>query len=91
MRHEGGLLVTEERRFDQLAGRTAVRVTLLYPDRRRTESGHEARTYTLTELARMLASSALHLRAIHGGLDGSLLTLDSRRLVVIAERRALPN
>src|SRR5437588_5494257 len=32
MRHEGGLLVTEERHFDQLEGRAVVRVTLLYPD-----------------------------------------------------------
>jgi SAM-dependent methyltransferase len=86
IRHEGGLLVTEERSFDQLAGRAAVRLTLLYPDGRRSELGHDARSYTLTELARMLASSGLELQATHGGLDGSPLTLDSRRLVAIARR-----
>jgi SAM-dependent methyltransferase len=90
MRHQGGLLVTEERHFDQLGGRTAVRVTLLYPDGRRTELSHEARNYTLTELARMLAEGGLQLQAIYGGLDGSPLTLDSRRLVVIAEKSASP-
>ena len=88
MRHEDGLLVREERHFDQLEGRAVVRVTLLYPDGRRTELSHAARTYTLTELARMLARAGLQLQAIYGGLDGSPLTLDSRRLVVIAEKSA---
>jgi SAM-dependent methyltransferase len=88
MRHEDGLLVTEERHFDQLEGRAVVRVTLLYPDGRRTELSHAARTYTLTELARMLARAGLQLQAIYGGLDGSPLTLDSRRLVMIAEKSA---
>src|SRR5438034_1082064 len=31
-RHEDGLVVTEERHFDQLDGRAYVRITLLYPD-----------------------------------------------------------
>jgi len=87
-RHEDGLLVTEEREFDQLNGRSAVRVTLIYPDGRRTELGHDTRVYTLTELAGMLAQAGLKLHAAHGGLDGSPLTLASRRLVVIAERPA---
>jgi SAM-dependent methyltransferase len=86
MRHDDGLLVTEERRFDQLAGRTAVRVTLLYPDGRRSELGHNARTYTVTELARMLERADLPPRAVYGGLDGSPLSLDSRRLVIVAEK-----
>ncbi len=89
-RREDGLLVTEERRFDQRTGRNAVQVTVIYPDGRRSELRHEARIYTLTELARMLARSALELHATCGGLDGSQLTLDSRRLVVIAQKRALP-
>jgi hypothetical protein len=87
-RREDGLLVTEERRFDQRTGRNAVLVTVIYPDGRRSELRHEARIYTLTELAGMLARSALELQAIHDGLDGSPLTLDSRRLVVIAQKRA---
>jgi SAM-dependent methyltransferase len=87
LRHEDGLVVTEERRFDQLAGRTAVRVTLLYPDGRRTELGHEARTYTLTKFAAMLGRAHLDVQATYGGLDGAPLTLDSR-LVVIARKPA---
>jgi hypothetical protein len=42
------------------------------------------RNYTLTELARMRGRSALEVQAKSGGLDGSRLELDSRRLVVIA-------
>ena len=87
-RREDGLMVVEERRFDQRTGRNAVRVTLIYPDGRRAELGHEARIYTLTELAGMLRRSALEVQATYGGLDGSPLTLDSRRLVVIAQKRA---
>lgn len=88
-RRETGLVITEERHFDQLAGRTTVRVTLFYPDGRRTELGHVVRSYTLTELAAMLASSGLELQATYGGLDGSSLTLDSRRLVIVARKPAL--
>jgi hypothetical protein len=44
------------------------------------------RIYTLAELAGMLARSALDVVAVHGGLDGSPLTLDSRRLMIIAEK-----
>jgi SAM-dependent methyltransferase len=91
-RRDDGLVVTEERHFDQLAGRTTVRVTLFYPDGRRNESGHVVRSYTLTELAGMLARSGLELRATYGGLDGGPLTLDSRRLVIVAQKPALlPN
>jgi SAM-dependent methyltransferase len=89
IRRDNGLVVTEERHFDQLAGQTTVRVTLFYSDGRRTELGHVVRSYTLTELAEMLRRSALEVQATYGGLDGSPLTLDSRRLVVVAQKRAL--
>jgi len=56
-RSEDDVLVTEERRFDQRTGRNSVRVTLIYPDGRRTELGHQARIYTIrpdgTELRRL--------------------------------------
>jgi SAM-dependent methyltransferase len=89
MRHDDGTLVIEERQFDPLTGRTAVRVTVLYPDGRRTEFGHRVRNYTPTELNRMLFRAGLKLHVTYGDLDGSPLTLDSRRLVVIAEKDAL--
>jgi SAM-dependent methyltransferase len=87
-RRDDGLMVTEERRFDQRTGRNSVLVTLIYPDGHRAELGHQARIYTLTELEEMLGRSLLDIQAIYGGLDGSPLTLDSRRLVVIAQKHA---
>jgi len=39
--------------------------------------------YTLREFARMLAAAGLQIQACYGGLDGSQLSLNSPRLVVI--------
>jgi SAM-dependent methyltransferase len=85
-RHDDGLLILEEHRFDLLASRNEVRVTLLYPDGRRTEYRHAVRVYSLTELARMLEAAGLVVQAHYGGLDGSRLTMDSRRLVVLSRK-----
>jgi SAM-dependent methyltransferase len=87
-RHEDGLLVTEERKLDQVSGRCAVRLTLIYPDGRRTELGHDVRVYTPTELAALISQAGFTLQAAYGGLDGSPLTLTSRRLVMVAEKPA---
>lgn len=86
-RHDDGLIVLHEGELDLLASRNDVRVTLLYPDGSRWDAGgHNARLYSLTELARMLAAAGLPVDAYYGGLDGSELTLASRRLVVIARK-----
>lgn len=84
--HDDGLLVLEEHRFDLLSGRNEVRVTLIERDGRRAESGHSVRIYTLTELARMLGAAGLPIKAYYGGLDGSPLSLDSQRLVVVGRK-----
>jgi hypothetical protein len=42
--------------------------------------------YTLTELVGMLARAGLTYRAAWGDLDGSPYTLDSRRMIVLAEK-----
>lgn len=81
-RHDDGLIVIEERRFDQLAGRNHVRITLFHSDGRRVEHSHAVRIYALTELAQMCAAAGLTPEAHYGGLDGSRLTLSSRRLVL---------
>ncbi len=83
-RHADGLLVLEERDFDLLTSRTNVRVTMIYPEGHRREYRHAERIYTLTELARMLTLAGLDVQACYGGLDGSALSLNSRRLVVVA-------
>jgi len=85
-RHADGLLVLEERDFDLFTSRTNVQVTMIYPDGQRREYRHSERIYTLTELARMLTLTGLHVQACYGGLDGSTLSLNSRRLVVVARK-----
>jgi SAM-dependent methyltransferase len=85
-RHDDGLLVTHERHFDLPTGRGGERITLIYPDGRRSELTFDVRVYTPTELAALLARAALSLLSTYGGLDGHQLTLDSRRMVVIARK-----
>ncbi len=87
-RHEDGLLVLEEHQFNLLTSRNEVRVTVLHPDGQRAEYHHAARIYSLTELARMLEEAGLKVEASYGGLDGSRLTLDSRRLAVLSRKPA---
>jgi ubiquinone/menaquinone biosynthesis C-methylase UbiE len=83
-RHADGLIVLEERNFDLLTSRCNVQVTMLHPDGQRTGYNHAVRIYTLTELVRMLAAAGLQVQAYYSGLDGSKLSLTSRRLVVVS-------
>jgi SAM-dependent methyltransferase len=85
-RHPDGLIVLEERSFDLLSSRTEVRVTLIHPDGERKEYRHSVRAYSLTEIARMFTAAGLRLEGVYGGLDGSELTLDSRRLVALGRK-----
>jgi SAM-dependent methyltransferase len=86
VRYEEGLLDLEELSFDLLSSRGDHRRTLIDPDGRRTEFCWSVRWYTLTELARMLAVAGLQVQSYFGGLDGSELTLDSRRLVLVSRK-----
>ena len=83
---EDGIIVLEDRRFNLLTSRNEVEVTLIHPDGRRTVYHHAMRIYSLAELVRLLQAADLPVEAVYGGLDGSDLTLDSRRLVVLARK-----
>jgi SAM-dependent methyltransferase len=85
-RHEDGLIVLEERRFNLLTSRMEVNVTLIEPDGSRREYNYSLRFYTLTELAQMLGAAGLWLEECYGGLDGSDFTLNSRRMVLLARK-----
>lgn len=86
IRYPDGLIVLEERHVDLLTSRNNVRITLLYPDGRRTEHHQSIRVYTLTELAKMLRAAGLELTTYYGGLDGSALNIESR-LVLISQKQ----
>jgi SAM-dependent methyltransferase len=81
-----GLIVLEERRFDLLTSRNNVQVTMLYPDGQRKEYSHSLRVYTLTELAQMLEAAGLQVKAYFSAWDGSALTIDSFRLILLSQR-----
>jgi SAM-dependent methyltransferase len=81
-----GLIVLEERRFDLLTSSNEVKVTMLFSDGQRREYNHSLRVYTLTELAQMLAVAGLQVKAFYGGWDGSTLTMDSFRLILLSQK-----
>jgi SAM-dependent methyltransferase len=85
-RRERGLLVLQEQEFNQRSGRLAVRLTLVEADGVRREYTQSIRFYTLTELAAMLQKAGLRLQSYYGDYDGSKLTVDSRRLILVCLR-----
>ena len=83
---EGGVLVLQERELNLLESRNYVRMTIIEPDGSRRVHHHVFRFYTLTELVGMLDRAGLAFRAAWGGFDGSPYTLESRHMIVLAEK-----
>ena len=81
-----GLIELEERSFDLLTSRNEVQITMLYPDGQRKEYGFSHRLYTLTELAQMLTMAGLQVKAYSGAWDGSALTMDNFRLILLSQK-----
>jgi len=81
-----GLIVLEERRLDLLTSRNEVKVTMLFSDGQRREYSHFLRVYTLTELVQMLAVAGLQVKTYLGSWDGSALTMDSFRLILLSQK-----
>lgn len=84
--HPNGLIVLEERDFDLLTSRANVKITMIYPNGERKVYGHAARVYTLTELAQMLTMAGLQVKAYFGAWDSRELTIDSFRLILLAQK-----
>jgi ubiquinone/menaquinone biosynthesis C-methylase UbiE len=85
---DGGILVLQERELNLLESRNYVRMTIIEPDGSRRVHHHVFRFYTLTELVGMLARAGLAFRAAWGGFDGRDYTLESWRMIVLAEKGA---
>lgn len=83
-RPDDDLIVLHEHRFDLERGGIADVVTEIEADGTRTVRQTWVRLYTVPEYRRMYEAAGLVLQGAYGGLDGSDLTLASRRLVVIA-------
>lgn len=80
------VVVLEERELDLLTGRNRVTVTLIRPDGNRQQQGHAMRIYTAAELIRMVRQADLEIKEVYGGLDRSGLSLDARRVVLLAQK-----
>ena len=83
---EHGVLFLEEFEFDVLRGRNRARWTLVKQDGARGELVHSLRTYAPHELMAMLERAGLELEGSWGGFDGSELSLDSWRLILLARK-----
>lgn len=84
-REDGGVCL-EDRSFDLAAGRQRVRILSIDSHGARDERHIDLRLYTLTELAKMLSRAGLEVRRTWGAFDGREYGLDSRRMIVLAEK-----
>ena len=83
---EDGVIEVDEHSFDFLRGRNAARWTFIRPDGTRSELVHSVRSYTPHELAAMLSRAGLEVIAAWGGFDGSELSFDGARLILLAQK-----
>lgn len=86
--NEDGSIVIYERHFDLYKSRNKVRTTVIFPDGRRAESYETMCIFTLTDLVRMFEIADFQVQAYYGGLNGSPLTLDTLRMVIIGRKAA---
>ena len=82
-----GAVQLAEHAFDFLRGRNTARWTFIRPDGTRSELVHSVRTYAPNELAAMLERAGLDVESAWGGFDGSELSFDGRRLILLARKR----
>ncbi|MBM3237662.1 methyltransferase domain-containing protein [Candidatus Poribacteria bacterium] len=81
-----GSLCLEEGDFDILTGRIKTRWLLVNEKGERKERTSTLRIYTFTELHRMLKSAELQVKQVFGGFDDSDYKMDSKRMIVLAEK-----
>lgn len=81
-----GTVCTERRTFDPVAGRNHVEFTITSPDGVQRRAGHHIRLYVATEISRMLDRAGLSLERSYGGYDGSLLSVATRRMILVARK-----
>jgi hypothetical protein len=84
-----GTLYIERRELDLASSRMHVQFTIVDPrGGRRNSIGHNIRLYTLTEISRMLSLMRLQEIGVYGGFNGEAYAIDTRRMIISAERRA---
>lgn len=81
---DGGVLFLQQHRYDVLRGRNNARWTFVHPDGRRSEIAHSVRAYAPHELAALLERAGLAVEGAWGGYDGSELSMDTWRQILLA-------
>ncbi|MEX2245526.1 MAG: methyltransferase domain-containing protein [Dehalococcoidia bacterium] len=81
-----GTLLIEERTYDVLGGRIDSIWTHVSPSGERHEGEIHVRMYTPAEHRRMIEAAGMRVTASYGNFDGSPLALDSRRMILLAEK-----
>lgn len=81
-----GSVVLDQVSFNFETGRLDNNRTIVAKDGSRTPVALSLRVYTLTELKRMLEAAGLIYLRVWGGFDGSAYGMDSRRMIVLAEK-----
>lgn len=81
-----GNLVLTRYDLDLTTSRHRATELVFRPDGQRFERWHTYRFYTLTEVIRMMRDVGLLFRKAWGGYDASPYTLESRRMIVLAEK-----
>ena len=83
-RHDGSILL-QQHAFDTATGAITTHWEVIDAGGERTTSrSFTVRVYTPQELAPLMSRAGLQIEDVWGGLDGSALSMDSRRLVVLA-------
>ncbi|MDD9995204.1 MAG: class I SAM-dependent methyltransferase [Dehalococcoidia bacterium] len=83
---EDGTVYREMRTFDPVAGRNHVEFTITSPGGVERKTSHHIRLYVATEVSEMLRSAGLLLERVYGGFDGSRLSVEARRMILVAGR-----
>ena len=82
-----GTVVLTQRDYNLLTGNNEERRTYIAPDGSKREVDLTWRMYFYPELTRMLNRAGLAPIQVFGGFDGSEYTLDSSRMIILAEKR----
>jgi SAM-dependent methyltransferase len=83
---DDGALVLHERKFDMVTSIQTDEMTIVEADGSRHNGSIAVRWYTLTELIAMLSRAGLTFHQAWGDFDGSDYGIDSRRMIVMAEK-----
>jgi SAM-dependent methyltransferase len=81
-----GTVMVEERRLDLRRGRSEATWTLVHPDGSRSTLEHSIRLYTPVELEAMFRRKGMFLDALLDAREGTDLTQDAFRMLVIAAK-----